>query len=124
MDTTAKARHPTPTCHSISPSPSELVPGISFEKLDGKWRFMPYALLSAVEFDGKDELKFHFASGPITVHGRNLGLIWKPIRTCQLERIWETKHPVALDGAWVSKLLFTELSTEADPNSLPFPSES
>ena len=65
MDTTAKARHPTPTCHSINPSPSESVPGISFEKLDGKWRFIPYALLSAVEFDGKDELKFHFASGPI-----------------------------------------------------------
>ena len=124
MDTTAKARHPAPTCHAINPSPSESVPGISFEKLDGKWRFIPYALLSAVEFDGKDELRFHFASGPLTVRGKNLGSLWKPIRTCQLERIWETRNPAVTDGAWVRELLFAELCSEADPGSLPFPKES
>ena len=95
-----------------------------FEKIDGTWRFLPYALLSAVELTSKEELKYHFASGPVTVHGRNLGLLANPVRTCSLERIWEAEKPLEPDRVWVRELILPKLPTDADVDPLPFPSES
>ena len=95
-----------------------------FEKIDGSWRFLPYALLSAVELTNKEELKYHFASGPVTVHGRNLGLLANPVRTCSLERIWEAERPLEPDRVWVRELILPKLATDAAADPLPFPIES
>jgi hypothetical protein len=113
-----------PACYATHSPSHESVPGIMFEKIDGTWCFLPYALLSAVELISKENLKFHFASGPISVHGRNLELLANPVRTCLLERIWETEKPLEPDRVWVRELLFPKLSTEADLGPLPFPTES
>ena len=95
-----------------------------FEKIDGTWRFLPYALLTAVELVSKEEVNFHFGDGAVTVHGRNLGLLANPVRSCSLERIWEAEKPLEPDRVWVRELLLPKLSTEADAGSLPFPEES
>ena len=95
-----------------------------FEKIDGTWQFLPYALLSAVELTSKEELNFNFASGPVTVRGRNLGLLANPVRTCSLERIWEAEKPLEPDRVWVRELILPKLPTDADVDPLPFPSES
>ena len=99
------------------------MPGITFEKIDGTWRFLPYALLSAVELVSKEEVNFHFAGATVAVLGRNLGLLANPVRSCSLERIWEAEKPLEPDRVWVRELLLPKLSADADTDSLPFPKE-
>ena len=122
--TTTLKSDPTPACHAIHSSSHESVAGIMFEKTDETWCFLPYALLSAVELISKEELTFHFASGAVTVHGRNLELLAKPVQRCLLERIWETQTPREPDRVWVRELHFPRLSTETESGSSPFPTES
>ena len=123
MSTNTLTRDPTPACYATHTPSHESVPGIMFEKIDGTWRFLPYALLSAVELMSKEEVNFHFTGCTVTVHGRNLGLLANPVRACSLERIWEAEKPLEPDRVWVRELLLPRLSTDADTDPLPFPKE-
>jgi hypothetical protein len=95
-----------------------------FEKIDGTWRFLPYALLSAVERVSEEEVRFHYAGGVVLVHGRNLGLFANSVRACSLERVWEAEKPLEPDRVWVRELFLSKLSANADAGPLPFPIES
>lgn len=107
-----KKSGPSRTCYSVNHSPGKLPQCILFEKTDGTCCLVPYPLLCAVEFSGNDTVKFHFASGIITVHGKNLERLSEPVSTFQLERVSETKKPGAANSVWVSELLFAEIVQE------------
>jgi hypothetical protein len=50
--------------------------GIAFEKSNGAKRFEPAPFLSAVDYNGDDELVFRYPSATITVRGRGLQPLW------------------------------------------------
>ena len=50
--------------------------GIAFEKSNGVRRFVPAPFLSAIDYNGDDELVFRYPSATITVRGRGLRPLW------------------------------------------------
>jgi hypothetical protein len=50
--------------------------GIAFEKSNGAKRFVPSPFLSAIDYNGDDELVFRYPSATITVRGRGLRPLW------------------------------------------------
>jgi hypothetical protein len=50
--------------------------GIAFEKSNGVKRFVPTPFLSAIDYNGDDELVFRYHSATITVRGHGLRPLW------------------------------------------------
>jgi hypothetical protein len=96
--------------------------GIAFEKTRRICRFVPYALLLAADYNRKDELRFIFASGLITIHGENLDDIWKALQKERLDSVSETENSPAPGATWVREIIMPE--SQADHGLPPFPSES
>ncbi len=115
-----KSTSPTPTCYDEAPNPAF---GITFEKQDGTRRFVPYAFLSALDFDGSGELAFTFSSGVVTVRGNALGALWKAACKGDLARVWEGEQPPERKAAWVREIALGEAEPDPNPSLPAFPRE-
>ncbi len=82
--------------------------GILFEKKDGCKRIAPNSFLSAVDFDGSDELLFHYTGGTITVKGNALHHLWEHLCKGLLVRLSEGEIQ-SIDSPWVKEIIFPEL---------------
>jgi hypothetical protein len=120
----APDRKPTTSTAACFEEASESVLGIVFEKRDGPQRFAPYAFLSAVDYNGRDELTFHFSIGEIIVRGKGLETLWRAACQGELARVWESEKPSTLEAAWVRELYFYDADQEPDIQVPPFPSAS
>jgi len=106
-----------PLCYEESSEPAL---GIVFEKRDGPRRFAPYAFLSAMDYNGKDELRFHFSIGAIVVRGNRLEPLWRAACKGDLARVWEGEKPCSPEASWVREVSFT--NAELTPEVPAFPS--
>lgn len=100
---------------------SEPALGIAFEKRDGTRRFAPYAFLSAVDYDGKGEVTFHFSIGLIIARGESLDPLWRAACNGQLVRVCECDKPSASETTWVRELDFSDVNQEPQLNLPPLP---
>jgi hypothetical protein len=64
--------------------------GIAFEKSNGAKRFAPAPFLSAIDYNGDDELIFRYPSATITVKGRGLRPLWEAACQGVLATVIET----------------------------------
>ena len=74
-----------------------------------------------MDFNGKDELTFHFGTGPIIVRGENLEPLWSPVCWGQLESVLQGAKPAAGRTVWVCELLLADLKPEPDLGVPQFP---
>jgi len=115
-----------PECYTAS-NGGKSPPGIIFEKADGTCRYLPYSLLSAVDFNSRDELSFRFDSSSIVVHGKNLRPIWMATCENELEGVREIEGPDLAgigNTPWVREIVFSDGDNRTGSDSLPFPNES
>jgi hypothetical protein len=64
--------------------------GIAFEKSNGTKRFVPAPFLSAIDYNGNDELVFRYPFATITVKGSGLRPLWDAARQGILATVIET----------------------------------
>lgn len=110
---------PEPVCYEES---AESALGIAFEKRDGNRRFVPYAFLSALDYNGKDQLTFHFSIGAIVARGACLEPLWQAACKAELVRVWECGRPASSETTWVRELDFADSALESEHGLRPFPS--
>jgi hypothetical protein len=112
----------TSPCESICyEEASEPTLGIVFEKRDGSRRFAQCAFLSAVDYNGENELTFHFSISAIIVRGENLERIWRATCKGDLAHIRENEKPSSSEIVWVREVTFANPDREPGPDLPPFP---
>ena len=74
-----------------------------------------------MDFNGKEELIFHFGTGPIIVRGENLEPLWSSVCRGQLESVRQSAKPAAGGTVWVCELLLADLNPEPDLSVPQFP---
>jgi hypothetical protein len=117
--TTAAAQHPS--CYEKNDQPSF---GIAFCRKDGTQRFALYSFLSALDFDGKRELIFRFASWIAYVRGEALSPIWNAVQEGNLAQVREVNRTCHKSEPWVRELILVETEAVQPLTGLPFPEEN
>ena len=124
MIKTADNRVTTTREHAASYEESAQPPlGLIFCRKDGAQRLAVYSFLSAVDFDGKGEMSFHFTTWKAIVRGERLEPLWQSIQEARLSKVRESEHAIKPNEPWVRELTFAEIGAEAALPGPAFPED-